>query len=511
MVSMEMNEVPILSILTFLPFVGALILGALPADRDRLIRRLALGVSLFCFLLSLPLFFLYDGEAGTLQFAEAYRWIPAFGICYRMGLDGISLLLVLLTTFISPLVLLSAFGHIKERVKEFNILYLIMQSGMTGVFAATDLFLFYVFWEVTLIPLYFIIGIWGGPRRIYASIKFFLYTLVGSLLMLLAIIFLMIQARDQLGGYSSNLWDLMGHLSLPSSAQNWLFLAFGLAFAIKVPLFPFHTWLPDAHVEAPTSGSVILAGVLLKMGTYGFVRFCLPLFPSAVETFAVPVMVLALVGILYGALLAWAQEDLKKLVAYSSISHLGFVVLGIFAWNERGIAGGVLQMVNHGLSTGALFLLVGMIYERRHRRGIGDFGGLARVMPRYAAFFMIVTLSSIGLPGLNGFVGELLILLGAFESRWYFAVPASLGILLGAIYMLSMYGRTFMGKVVHPENERLPDLNLRETATLVPIIVLIFLIGLFPGLFLGKMKSSIRKHVLEPRDRIIRSIEPSGR
>lgn len=507
---MEMNEVPILSILTFLPFLGALILGALPAEREALLRRLAVGIALLCFILSLPLFFLYDGDAGTLQFVEAYRWIPSFGIAYRMGLDGISLLLLLLTTFISPLVLLSSYGHVKERVKEFNILYLIMQAGMTGVFAATDLFLFYVFWEVTLIPLYFIIGIWGGPRRIYAAVKFFLYTLVGSLLMLVAIIYLMIQAEAQLGRYSTNLWELMARLSLPAGVQNWLFLAFGLAFAIKVPLFPFHTWLPDAHVEAPTSGSVILAGVLLKMGTYGFVRFCLPLFPAAAETFAVPMSILALVGILYGALLAWAQEDLKKLVAYSSISHLGFVVLGIFAWNARGIAGGVLQMVNHGLSTGALFLLVGMIYERRHRRDIGDFGGLGRVMPRYATFFLIVTLSSIGLPGLNGFVGEVLILLGAFESRWYLAVPASLGILLGAIYMLSMYGRTFMGKVTHSENEKLQDLGARETATLVPIVVLIFLIGLFPGPFLGKMKSSIRKHVVEPRNRIFSTLEHTG-
>ncbi len=497
-----MNTVPILSILTFLPLLGALIISAIPSEKKGVIEKAGLGVSLIVFFISVPLFFLYDSAAGTLQFREDYTWIPQFGIGYRMGIDGISLLLVLLTTFISPLVFLSSWGHIKERVKEFNVLFLLMETGMLGVFAATDLFLFYVFWEITLIPLYFIIGIWGGPRRIYASIKFFIYTMIGSLLMLVAIIYLIHLSSETVGRPTAHLWVLLKELSIPAEAQTWLFLAFGLAFAIKVPLFPFHTWLPDAHVEAPTSGSVILAGVLLKMGTYGFVRFCLPLFPAAVDSFSMPFMVISLIGILYGAMLAWAQEDLKKLVAYSSISHLGFVMLGLFAWNDRGISGGVLQMVNHGLSTGALFLLVGIIYERRHKRAISDFGGLARVIPVYATLFLIVTLSSIGLPGLNGFVGELLILQGAFESSWMYAAPAALGILLGAIYMLSMYQRCFLGKVDKSENEKIKDINGREAAMLLPIIVLIFVIGFFPSLFLDKMKTSIEKNVLVSRDKI---------
>jgi NADH-quinone oxidoreductase subunit M len=316
--------------------------------------------------------------------------------------------------------------------------------------------------------------------------------------MLIAIIYLMMLSAEIPGGTTTHFWKLIHELNIPAETQTWLFLAFALAFAIKVPLFPFHTWLPDAHVEAPTSGSVVLAAVLLKMGTYGLVRFCLPLFPAAVHQFTIPMMVLSLIGILYGAMLAWAQEDLKKLVAYSSISHLGFVVLGLFACNDRGIAGGTLQMINHGLSTGALFLLVGMIYERRHRRNIDDFGGLGKVMPVYATFFLIVTLSSIGLPGLNGFVGELLILQGAFEANWWFAAPASLGILLGAIYMLSMYGRTFMGEVDKEENKELKDLNKREVACLLPLVILIFVIGLFPKLFIDKMETSIQKNVIDP-------------
>ncbi|MFH1998061.1 MAG: NADH-quinone oxidoreductase subunit M [Planctomycetota bacterium] len=505
---MDMNNIPILSVLTFLPLLGALIISALPGERKELIEKVALGVSLLVFIISLPLFFLYNGASGAIQFAEDYPWIPDFGIGYRMGVDGIAMLLILLTTFISPILLLSSWGHILTRVKEFNILYLVMMTGMIGVFAATDLFLFYVFWEVTLIPLYFIVGVWGGKRRIYASIKFFIYTMLGSLLMLIAIIYLLILSGEMLGGHpTANLWVLIERLSLPMDTQIWLFLAFALAFAIKVPLFPFHTWLPDAHVEAPTAGSIILAGVLLKMGTYGFVRFCLPLFPAAANHFALPFMIISLIGILYGAFLAWAQNDMKKLVAYSSISHLGFVILGVFALNSRGIAGGVLQMVNHGLSTGALFLLVGIIYERRHTRAIADFGGLAKVMPVYATFFLIVTLSSIGLPGLNGFVGELLILQGTFESNWMIAVPAALGMLFGAIYMLSMYGRVFMNEVDNPENRKLQDMNKREVISVIPIIVLIFVIGFFPKIFIGKIEASIQKNVLDHTSKIQRSLE----
>lgn len=504
---METSEFPLLSVLTFLPLLGALIVASIPADRKTLIEKASLGISLLVFAISLPLFFLYDGAAGTMQFVEEAVWVPDFGIGYRMGVDGIGMLLIVLTTFISPLLFLSSWGHIKERVKEFNVLYLLMMTGMIGVFAAMDLFLFYVFWEITLIPLYFIVGIWGGPRRIYASIKFFIYTMIGSLLMLVAIIFLIIEAGEQLGQPTASVFSLLGALDLSAQTQMWLFLAFGLAFAIKVPLFPFHTWLPDAHVEAPTAGSIVLAGVLLKMGTYGYVRFCLPLFPMAAEQFAVPMMMISLIGILYGAMLAWAQQDIKKLVAYSSISHLGFVVLGIFALNSRGIAGGVLQMVNHGLSTGALFLLVGIIYERRHKRGIADFGGLGKVMPWYATFFLIVTLSSIGLPGLNGFVGELLILQGAFEANWLIAVPASLGILLGAIYMLSMYGKVFMNEVDKEENKDLKDLNRREVISLVPILVMIFVIGFFPKLFLGKIETSIEKNVLNYQTKTVSMLD----
>ncbi len=501
---MDLSGIPILSIVTFLPLVGALFLSVFSEKNSGAIRAASVTVSVVTFVVSLPLFFLYKGtgvEGGGIQFEEHLSWIPDFGISYGMGLDGISMLLFLFTTFLSPLVLLSSYSHVKERVKEFNILYLLMETGMLGVFAATDLFVFYLFWEVTLIPLYFIVGIWGGPRRFYAAIKFFLYTVVGSVLMLVGIIYLIITYG------TSDLFQILDMMKveggdLTGVEQGWLFAAFGLAFAIKVPLFPFHTWLPDAHVEAPASGSVVLAGVLLKMGTYGLLRFCIPLFPSAVQTFAPTIMVLAAIGIVYGAFLAWAQEDLKKLVAYSSISHLGFVVLGIFAWNVRGIQGGVIQMINHGLSTGALFLLVGMIYDRRHVRMISDFGGLGKVIPWFSAMLIIVTLSSIGLPGLNGFVGEFLIIQGTFEANWCFAVPAALGILLGAIYMLSMVGRTLMGPVVHDENKDLDDLNRREVWCLLPLVVMIFVIGFFPGLFLDKTEASVQKNVLEYSERI---------
>jgi len=407
-----------------------------------------------------------------------------------MGIDGISLFLILLTTFLTVVSILSSWTAVREKVKGFMISMLLLETGMIGVFVALDLFLFYVFWEAMLIPMYFLIGIWGGPRKIYATIKFVLFTLFGSLLMLVAIIVLYFLQHSYTGVYTFNLLE-MYKVVLPYGSQFWLFYAFALAFAIKVPLFPFHTWLPDAHVEAPTAGSVILAGVLLKMGTYGFLRFCLPLFPDAYQSAIPLISILALIGIIYGAMVAMVQKDVKSLVAYSSVSHLGFVMLGLFALNVQSVQGGILQMINHGISTGALFLLVGMIYERRHSRLIDDFGGVAKVMPVFAGFFMIVTLSSIGLPGTNGFIGEFLIILGAFKSNMVYAILAALGVILAAIYMLWMYQRVFFGKVDKPANEKLLDLNLREKLILVPLVILIFWIGLYPKPYLSKMEKSV--------------------
>jgi NADH-quinone oxidoreductase subunit M len=478
---------PLLSTIIFLPSLGA-VLAFLIASEE-LVKRMALVTTTLTFLVSLILFFLFDSSIDAMQFFERYDWIPAFGISYEVGVDGISLLLIVLTTFLMPLTVLSSWDSVRERSREFMICMLFLESGMIGVFAAVDLFLFYVFWEATLIPMYFLIGVWGGPRRIYAAVKFMLYTMAGSLLMLVAILALYFLHRQATGEATFNLFQLL-QLDLPMSTQRWLFLAFFLAFAIKVPLFPFHTWLPDAHVEAPTAGSVILAGVLLKMGTYGFVRFCLPLFPRASLEATSIIALLAVVGIIYGALMALVQTDIKKLVAYSSVSHLGFVMLGIFAFTSQGLDGAVLQMVNHGLSTGALFLLVGMIYDRRHTRLIVDFGGLAKVVPLFAAFFLVVSLSSLGLPGLNGFIGEFLILLGAFRTLPAFAVIGALGVILAAVYMLWMYQRVMFGEVVHEENKRLLDLNLRELIVLVPIVLAIVWIGLYPQPFLRRLEVS---------------------
>ncbi len=483
---------PVLSTIIFLPALGAM-LAFLIASED-LVKRMALITSTLTFLISLIPFFMFDSSTATMQFFERYDWIPALGISYEVGVDGISLLLIVLTTFLTPLTLLASWDSIQARSREFMICMLFLESGMVGVFAAIDLFLFYVFWEATLIPMYFLIGIWGGPRRIYAAIKFIIYTMAGSLLMLVAILALYFLHRQATGEATFNLLQLL-QLELPLSIQRWLFLAFFLAFAIKVPLFPFHTWLPDAHVEAPTAGSVILAGVLLKMGTYGFVRFCLPLFPDASLDATPIVALLAVIGIIYGALMALVQVDIKKLVAYSSVSHLGFVMLGIFAFNSQGLDGAVLQMINHGLSTGALFLLVGMIYDRRHTRLIDDFGGLAKVMPMFAAFFLVVSLSSIGLPGLNGFVGEFLVLLGAFQTISTFAIIGALGVILAAVYMLWMYQRVMFGEVVHEANLHLKDLTLREVAVLVPVVLVILWIGLYPQPFLKRMEASTRATV----------------
>lgn len=484
------HGVPILSLICFLPMAGALLV--IFALRDpATIRRFAFGAALLDFLLSVPLWFAFVREGPLFQFKEGLDWIPSIDVRYELGIDGIALLLVLLTTLLGCLAFLSSWSAIHEREKEYYAFLLLLQTGMLGVFCALDFFLFYVFWEVMLVPMYFLIGIWGGPRRLYASIKFFLYTLVGSVLMLLGLLALYFWNAQGLFG-----WDGAGNPlsfsieqfhragpAMPADLQIWIFLALFVGFAIKVPMFPFHTWLPDAHVEAPTAGSVILAGVLLKMGTYGFVRFSLPILPEATRRLVPWMIGLSIVAILYGALCAMAQRDMKKLVAYSSVSHLGFVTLGIFALNSPGLSGGVLQMINHGLSTGALFLLVGVLYERRHTRQIADFGGLSAVMPRYATIFLIVTLASIGVPALNGFVGEFTILIGAFSKSWAWAIAATLGIVLGAAYMLWMFQRVFFGPVVHEENRRLKDLSGRELAYLLPIVALCFWIGLYPKPF----------------------------
>jgi len=485
----------ILSVIIFLPLAGALAALYVSKEDKELIRRIAFGVLLFDFVLAVPLFISFDGRFSMMQFVETAPWIPQVGISYSVGLDGISLLLFMLTVFLGPIVVLSTWNAITERVKEFMVYLLLLQTGMLGVFAALDFFLFYVFWELVLIPMYFIIGVWGGEQRIYATIKFFIYTMFGSVLMLVAILYL-VYSQYQVTGQVTMSIEAVLQNSLSEKAQIWLFAAFALAFAIKVPLFPFHTWLPDAHVEAPTAGSVILAGILLKMGTYGFIRFCLPLFPDAVFTFIPYIAVLAVIGIIYGAMVSLVQVDMKKLVAYSSVSHLGFVMLGLFALTVQSIQGGILQMINHGLSTGALFLLVGMIYERTHTRMIADYGGLAKQMPVYAAVLMIVVLSSLGLPGTNGFIGEFLILFGAFQSpyiSWIFVAVAAVGVILAAVYLLRWYQRCMFGSIKNEKLLSLPDVNLREIMVLVPIVVLILWIGLYPKSFLSKTEASVNQ------------------
>ncbi|NCO32546.1 MAG: NADH-quinone oxidoreductase subunit M [Armatimonadetes bacterium CG2_30_59_28] len=484
-----MNEY-ILSLIVFLPLLAALVLLFIDSKRAELIRAVGLVVALMTFVLSLSLpHHFVQGQKGF-QFECLLLWIPQFSINYHVGIDGISLLLILLTTFITPLVLLASWTDIKDKVKAYIVCMLLLETGMIGVFVSLDLILFYVFWEAMLIPMYFLIGIWGGPRRVYAAVKFFIYTMVGSVLMLVAILVLYFAAQPE------HTFDLIA-LTEIHPLTGWLgliaFGAFALAFAIKVPMFPFHTWLPDAHVEAPTAGSVILAAVLLKMGTYGFLRFCLPLFPEASIACAPIISALAIIGIIYGALVAMAQTDIKKLVAYSSVSHLGFVMLGIFAFNMQGMSGSLLQMLNHGLSTGALFLIVGMIYERRHTRQIADFGGIARVVPVLTVCFLLATLSSIGLPGLNGFVGEFLILLGTFQVNPTYAIFATFGIVLGAAYMLRMFRSVMYGPLDKEENASLKDLNAREIAVLVPVILCMFWIGLYPKWFLSTMDASIQE------------------
>lgn len=484
------DSLPILSLLIFTPLAGALIVSLIPKQNTGLMRGVTLGVTLLVFVISLPLFFNFDNARIAFQFEEQLEWIPAMRATYHVGVDGISLLMVMLTTFLSPLVILSSWNEIKTGVKGYLASMLMLESGMVGVFVALDLLLFYVFWEVMLIPMYFIIGVWGGKRKVYAAVKFFIYTMIGSLLMLVAILFIYFYYGKVTGTLTFDFVQIR-ELLFPEHYQFWLFLAFGLSFAIKVPMFPFHTWLPDAHVEAPTAGSVILAGVLLKMGTYGFLRFCLPLLPNATLLFTPLISVLAIIGIIYGAWVAMVQPDIKKLVAYSSVSHLGFVMLGIFTLTPQGLQGGLIQMVNHGLSTGALFLIVGMIYERRHTREISDFGGLARQLPIFTTFFMIATLASIGLPGLNGFIGEFLVLLGAFATNKIYAALAATGVIFAAVYMLWMFQRVMFGALDKEENKQLVDLSKREIAVLVPVTVMMLLIGVWAQPFLAKMETSV--------------------
>jgi NADH-quinone oxidoreductase subunit M len=486
---------PILSILIFLPLLGVGVLVFLDPKNHKVLKLFTLGLALVEFLASLPLWFSFDHQTAAMQFVERRAWLPQYGISYYLGIDGFSLLLILLTTFLTPLCVLATWEDIQHRVKEFMICLLALMSGMIGVFASLDLFLFYVFWEVMLIPMYLLIGVWGNPaRRVYAAIKFFLFTMFGSLLMLVAILVLYFHNGQATGTYTFDLLKIYG-LSIPFHMQFWMFLAFGLAFAIKVPMFPFHTWLPDAHTEAPTVGSVILAAVLLKMGTYGFLRFNMPLFPEAAYYFVPLFSILALIGIVYGALVSMVQKDLKRLVAFSSVSHLGFVMLGLFTFTMPGIQGGIIQMINHGLSTGALFLIVGMIYERRHTRMIADFGGLSTPMPIYATIFMIVTLSSIGLPGLNGFVGEFLILLGTFKTNPVYATIAATGVIFAACYMLWMFQRVMFGQVTNPKNENLKDLSTREIAIFVPLLLFILWIGVHPNTFLDKTKATTENFI----------------
>jgi NADH-quinone oxidoreductase subunit M len=488
---MENNTLnfPILSLVTFGPLIGAMVILFLNKDRHQHIKWAAFVASLVTFFISLLVVASFESGDSQPQLVERVAWISAWDIDYYLGVDGVSIWMLMLTTLISPIAIVSSFSATQERVKEYYLFMLLLQTAMTGVFLALDLFLFYVFWELTLIPMYFLIGIWGGPRRVYAAIKFFLYTMAGSILMLLAILYLGLQ------GETFAVPDLISQNAhwVGTGAEIWLFLAFAAAFAIKVPLWPFHSWLPDAHVEAPTAGSIILAGVLLKMGTYGFVRFNLPLFPQASRDAAPVIAVLAIIGIIYGAIVSFAQTDVKKLVAYSSVSHLGFVMLGIFSLNAQGIQGGILQMVNHGLSTGALFLLVGVLYERRHTREMDRFGGLWKLMPLYGTITLIVSLSSMGLPGLNGFVGEFVILQGTFAHNWIWAAFAASGIILAAIYILTMFQKLFLGESRDPANEKLAAQPLRwhELVALIPILVLIFWIGLHPAPFFNAMDSAV--------------------
>jgi len=507
---MNAQSIPLLSTIIFLPAVAATLILLMKKEEERAIRATALTASIVTFLASLPLFFAIGAgvapfplggaasDIGPFRLRESVEWVKALGIRYAVGVDGISAMLIILTTFLGPLTILCSWTSVEKRVKEFMAALLFLQAGVTGVFAATDLVLFYVFWEVMLIPMFLLIGVWGGENRVYATVKFFLYTVVGSLLMLVAVVYVYWRA----GGNSFDIETIRlalnppgGAPKLTSAEQLWLFLGFSIAFLIKVPVFPFHTWLPDAHTEAPTAGSVVLAGVLLKMGTYGLLRLSFPLFPHAAGEMQPVLIALSIIGIIYGALMALAQTDMKRLIAYSSVSHMGFVVLGIAAWNEKSVMGAVYQMLGHGLSTGALFLFVGAIYERRHTRKLADYGGVAKAAPGMATVFLIACLSSMGLPGLNGFVGEFLILLGSFQENQVAAALAALGVVLGAAYLLILYQKVMLGEPKSDADRTTEDLKPREWAMFIPLIAAMVILGLFPTPFLDRLASSVHQIV----------------
>jgi NADH-quinone oxidoreductase subunit M len=496
----------LLTVLVFLPVAGAVVVALLPRGAVRAQKLVALVVTTLVFAASLLLVKGFKAAPG-MQFEATRAWLPDWGISYHVGIDGMSLWLVILTTFLTPLALLGSWSSIDRRVREFNVFMLLLEAGMLGVFVALDLFLFYIFWEAMLIPMYFLIGIWGHERRIYAAVKFFLYTMAGSVLMLVAFLVLYRAA-----GVRTFDITVLAQMPVEPRLQMWLFAAFALAFAIKVPMFPFHTWLPDAHVEAPTAGSVILAGVLLKMGGYGFLRLAIPLFPQAAAAFAPWIGILAVIGIVYGALVSLVQPDLKKLVAYSSVSHLGFVMLGIASLNTTAVVGAVYQMLNHGISTGALFFMVGMLYDRRHTRAISEFGGLKAVMPWFSAIFLLISLSSIAVPGFNGFVGEFLILLGSWPFSRTLVAVASLGVILAAAYMLWMVQRVLYGEVTQERNRALPDLRPREWAVLAPLAALALFMGVASPLFTRKIEPAVNALVLRTQGpaRPFAGISPPG-
>ena len=482
-----------LSLILFTPLAGALVLLFVNKQNENAVRWIANVVAFIGFAISIPLWFWVNPRIAEYQLVERLPWIPSIGAEYFLGVDGFSTLLILLTTMMGFIAVLSSWTAITERVKEYYIFLLVLQTGMLGAFMALDFLLFFLFWEVMLVPMYFLIGIWGSANRLYSAIKFFLYTLVGSVVMLLGILAVYFQTPATATSPHSFDVTLMQQMNLPTDLQWWVFLAFFLGFAIKVPMFPFHTWLPDAHTDAPTAGSVILAAVLLKMGTYGFIRFSLPILPEATRAFVPFIVLLSIIGIVYGALVALAQKDWKRLVAYSSVSHMAMVMLGMFALNPVGITGSIVQQLNHGISTGALFLLVGVMYERRHTREIAEYGGLSKVMPVYAAVFLVMTMSSIGLPALNGFIGEFLILQGVFVASKLWAAFAASGIVLGAAYMLYLYQRTMFGKIENAKNERLMDLSAREFATFAPLLVLAVWIGIYPKPFLDRLETSVAR------------------
>lgn len=512
---------PILSIITYIPLLGALIIAlAIPRSDTAIIKGVATVCTVITFLFSLIVLRNFDGSTHKFQLVEYVNWIPSIGVAYFLGVDGISILLVMLTTLLSIIVVVCSYTAVHEREKAYYSCLLFLETGMLGVFLALDFFLFYIFWEIMLVPMYFLIGIWGHGRRLYSAIKFFLYTLFGSVFMLLGILALYFFNSNPAygsGALTFNVLEMIKHVNVPItpifaglSAQDFIFLAMFLGFAIKVPMFPFHTWLPDAHTDAPTAGSVILAGVLLKMGTYGFVRFSLPLLPTASHFMVSFVATLAVIGVIYGALVAMAQRDMKRLIAYSSVSHMGFLMLGLFALNVQGISGGIIQMINHGVTTGALFLLVGILYERKHTREIAAFKGLATTTPIFAVFFAIAMFSSIGLPGLNGFVGEFLILVGLFKTSVTFAAIAVLGIVLGAAYMLWLYQRTMFGEVSEDTRD-MPDMTVREIGYLLPLVILMFWIGLYPKPYLELMQPTVDHYVVHLQQRHQAALEQAGK